>query len=210
MENKAFAVDTPQIVRRGTKSEVQDDTELHIEPSKSMSLKPEVGMVGGISLIVGTMIGSGIFASASGVFSLSNSAGMGLVVWGLCGVISMLGALCYCELGTMITKSGGEYVYLKEAFGPPLAFLFAYTSTILLKPSQLSIIALAFGQYTIEPFFPSCSSVDPDRVDLKILVKILAAFCIGMVESVITGFMCCVVVVIFLGQVNMVKLMGSL
>lgn len=181
MENPAFAVDTPNIVRRNTNGE-QSKTDFTIEsPGKSSTtLKPEVGIIGGISLIIGTMIGSGIFASASGVFSLSNSAGMGLVVWSLCGVIAMLGALCYCELGTMITKSGAEYVYLKEAFGGPVAFLYAFTSTTLLKPSQLAIIALAFGQYTIEPFFPSCSSVDPERVDLKILVKVLAAFCIGI------------------------------
>jgi len=63
------------------------------------------------------MIGSGIFASASGVFSQAGSVGLTLSVWTGCGISAMLGALCYCELGTMILKSGGEFVYLLEGLG---------------------------------------------------------------------------------------------
>lgn len=187
MENKSFvpddhlAVKTPETLRRTTASKTATEVpEICVRTSKSSSaLKPEVGLIGGISLIIGTMIGSGIFASASGVFSKAGSAGMGLVTWALCGVISMLGALCYAELGTTIVKSGAEYAYLKFSFGNPAGFLYAYTSTVLLKPAQLAIIALAFGQYIIEPLFPLCSILHPHRVDLNILVKILAGFCIG-------------------------------
>lgn len=91
----------------------------------------------------------------------------------------MLGALCYCEFGTMIPKSGGEFVYLLEAFGGPLAFLYSCTSVTLLRPAQTAIIALAFGTYVAEPFFPSCMSQDPERQDLNLLVKMLAAICTG-------------------------------
>ncbi|EDO41594.1 predicted protein [Nematostella vectensis] len=130
------------------------------------------------------MIGSGIFASASGVFMYTGSAGLGIAVWALCGVIAMMGSLCYAELGTMIVKSGAEYAYLNAAFGERVAFLFSWTSTILLKPSQIAIVSLAFGQYVVEPFFPTCSGFDPDRLDLKILEKLLAAVCIGVITYV--------------------------
>ena len=129
-----------------------------------LQLDKQVGLSGSISLIVGTMIGSGIFASASGVFSQAGSVGLSLLVWGLCGVIAMAGALCYCELETMIPKSGGEFVYILEAFGAPFAFLYSWTSVTLLRPSQTALIALAFGKYVTEPFFPSCITQDELRM----------------------------------------------
>lgn len=140
-----------------------------------VGLQRKVGVISGISLIVGTMIGSGIFASPRYVMEFSGSVGMTLIVWSLCGILAMAGALCYSELGTMIPKSGAEYIYMYEGFGPLPGFLYAWTSTIILKPSQVAIICLAFGAYVIEPFFATCS----DREDLVPLVKLLAAMAIG-------------------------------
>lgn len=144
---------------------------------RAVCLQKQIGLMGSVSLIVGTMIGSGIFASASGVFINAGSPGLTLIVWAGCGVIAMLGALCYVELGTAILKSGAEFTYILEAFGGLAAFLFSWTSVTLLRPSQMAIIALAFGQYVVEPFFPACQG--SDRQDLNILVKLLAAFCLG-------------------------------
>lgn len=67
------------------------------------------------------------------------------------------GALCYAELGTMIVKSGGDYSYYLEVFHPIVAFLFSWTTVIVLKPSSLAIITLSFAEYTVSPFFPGCS-----------------------------------------------------
>ena len=72
-----------------------------------------------------------------------------------CHPLPLTGALCYAELGTMVPKSGAEYAYLMAAVGPIPAYLFAWTSTIVIKPSSLSIIALSFGAYVSEPFFDS-------------------------------------------------------
>ena len=140
-----------------------------------VGLQRKLGLVSGICLIVGTMIGSGIFASPRYVMENSGSVGLTLIVWSLCGVLAMFGALCYSELGTMIPLSGAEYVYLLEGFGPLAAFLYSWTSVIVLKPSQVAIICLAFGAYVIEPFFPGCG----DREDLQPVVKLLAALAIG-------------------------------
>ena len=89
-----------------------------------------VGLAGSVSLIVGTMIGSGIFALAGGVFSQVGSVGLSLMDWGGCDMISMLGALCCAELGTMISKTVGEFACLLGAFGGPGAFLYSCTSVI--------------------------------------------------------------------------------
>ena len=144
-------------------------------PKPAEGLQRKVGLLSGISLIVGTVIGSGIFASPRYVMENCGSVGLTLVVWALCGVLGTFGALCYAELGTAIPLSGAEYSYLYEAFGPLLAFLYSWTAVVVLKPSQVAIICLAFGAYVIEPIFPGCS----DREDLAGLVKILAAIAIG-------------------------------
>lgn len=140
-----------------------------------VGLQRKLGLISGICLIVGTMIGSGIFASPRYVMANSGSVGLTLIVWSLCGVLAMFGALSYAELGTMIPLSGAEYAYLLEGFGALPAFLYSWTSVIVLKPSQVAIICLAFGAYVIEPFFPGCG----DRGDLQPVVKLLAALAIG-------------------------------
>lgn len=106
----------------------------------SVKLKRRVDLLSGIALIVGTMIGSGIFVSPTGLLERTGSVQYSLIVWGLCGVLSMLGALAYAELGTMITSSGAEYSYFMVAFGPFPAYMFSWVSTMIIKPSQVRIL----------------------------------------------------------------------
>lgn len=82
------------------------------------------------------------------------------------------GALCYAELGTMITKSGGEYPYFMEAFGPIVAYLYSWTTIMVLKPSSFAIITLSLAEYASTPFYPGCS---PPAVITKCLAA--AAIC---------------------------------
>ena len=80
-------------------------------------------MLSQLALVIGVTIGSRTFISSKGVLTWTESVGMSLVVWAGCGILPLLGSLCYCEMGTMIPKSGAEYSYLYEAFRPLSAFL---------------------------------------------------------------------------------------
>ena len=131
---------------------LNDSTSRSLEQNAT-GMKKTVGLVGGISLIVGTMIGSGIFASPSSVANNAGSVGSTLLIWCGSGLIAMLGALCYIELGTMIPKSGGEYIYYMEAYGDVAAFMFSYTSSVVLRPAGFAAISIACGDYLVEPFY---------------------------------------------------------
>ncbi|OWK50476.1 b(0,+)-type amino acid transporter 1 [Lonchura striata] len=128
-------------------------------------------------MIVGTIIGSGIFVSPKSVLANVEAVGPCLIIWAACGVLATLGALCFAELGTMITKSGGEYPYLMEAFGPIPAFLFSWTSLLVTKPSSFAIICLSFAEYASAPFYPGC---DPPQA----VIKCLAAAAIVVITIV--------------------------
>lgn len=144
------------------------------EANDAVHLKRRVGLVSGVALIVGTMIGSGIFVSPSGLLLRTGSVGVSFIVWTACGLLSLCGALAYAELGTMNTSSGAEYAYFMDAFGAPPAFLFSWVSTLVLKPSQMAIICLSFAQYTVEAFTVDCEP--PDEV-----VKIVALLAIVLI-----------------------------
>ncbi|XP_029449362.1 cystine/glutamate transporter isoform X1 [Rhinatrema bivittatum] len=123
-------------------------------------LKKKVTLLRGISIIIGTIIGAGIFISPKGILQNTGSVGMSLVVWTACGILSLFGALCYAELGTCIKKSGGHYIYILEAFGPLPAFVRVWVELLIIRPAATAVISLAFGRYMLEPFFIQCEIPD--------------------------------------------------
>ncbi|XP_012630631.1 B(0,+)-type amino acid transporter 1 [Microcebus murinus] len=173
---------------------------------KTTSLQKEVGLISGISIIVGTIIGSGIFISPKSVLSNTEAVGPCLIIWAVCGVLATLGALCYAELGTMITKSGGEYPYLMEAYGPIPAYLFSWTSLIVIKPSSFAIICLTFSEYVSAPFYSGCK---PPTVVVKclgaaailfiVIVNSLSVRLGSLVQNVFTAAKLVIVAVIIIG-----------
>ncbi|KAF5301585.1 hypothetical protein FQR65_LT08890 [Abscondita terminalis] len=174
----------------------------------ALHLKRRVGLISGVALIVGTMIGSGIFVSPSGLLERTGSIGMSFVVWMACGLLSLLGALAYAELGTMNTSSGAEYAYFMDAFGAPPAFLFSWASTLVLKPSQMAIICLSFGKYAVEAFVSECEPPDVvvKMVALLALVVILYINCYSVnlatsVQNIFTAAKLVAVLIVIIGGI---------
>nr|CAD7586147.1 unnamed protein product [Timema genevievae] len=83
----------------------------------------------------------------------------------------MVGAYCYAELGCMISKSGADYAYIMETFGPFMAFIRLWIECMIVRPCSQAIVALTFSVYVLKPFFPECQPPDES-------VRLLAVCCI--------------------------------
>ncbi|MBO4819064.1 MAG: amino acid permease [Firmicutes bacterium] len=112
--------------------------------SENTGFRREISLFGGISIIGGIMVGSGIFYLGSYVLMRSGmSQGLALLCWIIGGVVSLLGGLCYAELGTSIPKAGGGVVYLSEAYHPIVGFLSGFNSWVIGGPGSISALAIA-------------------------------------------------------------------
>nr|XP_054749832.1 cystine/glutamate transporter-like [Lytechinus pictus] len=116
----------------------------------------QITLVDCISIVIGTVIGSGIFIFPKGVLVNTGSTGWALVVWVLCGVFSMFGALCYAELGTTFKVSGGDYSYLLDAYGPIPAFLQIWKKIVVGRTGGWAISSVSISYYVLVPFYMGC------------------------------------------------------
>lgn len=131
---------------------------------EKLNLKRDVGIVGAVSFIAGTMIGSGIFISPQYMLSVIGSPGASLIIWASCGLLAMLGGLCYAELGTVIPESGAEYIYMLRTAGKAMAFIFVFSFVSVMRPASATGIALSFAEYVVAPLYTDCT---PPRLVVK-------------------------------------------
>ncbi|CAF4707970.1 unnamed protein product [Rotaria sp. Silwood1] len=180
-------------------SSSQPDTLKAGLPIEEVALKRHLGLFSGVCFIVGIIIGSGIFISPQGVLKGTHSVGLCLIVWAACGLLALLGALCYAEIGTVIPRNGAEvasgifevllmnhliWIYspigigsVHERTGDILAYLFNWTNASILRPASVAVLAITFSRYFLLGIMDDCGP--PSE-----LVKILAIFTTIMLMNI--------------------------
>ncbi|XP_076833922.1 b(0,+)-type amino acid transporter 1-like isoform X1 [Brachyhypopomus gauderio] len=144
---------------------------------QKLQLRPEVGLVGGVSLIAGVMIGSGIFMTPQTMMRNIMSAGASLLIWGCSGILCMLTALSYAEMGTVIRESGGDYIYILRTSGRLMAFIYAFIFALIKRPCSAAIQALTIAQNAVSLFYQGCPPP-------ALVVKAVAAVVLLLVSTI--------------------------
>src|SRR3989442_420501 len=115
-----------------------------------------IGLFDGTMIVVGSMIGSGVFIVAADITRLTGSAGGLLLTWILTGLLTISAALAYGELAALFPHAGGQYVYLREAYSPLWGFLYGWTLFLVIQTGTIAAVAVGFARY-LGVLFPSIS-----------------------------------------------------
>jgi APA family basic amino acid/polyamine antiporter len=120
-------------------------------------LVPTLGLFSSTALVMGSMIGSGIFLVDADIARTTNSPALYLGAWVITGVLTIIAALSYGELAAMMPQAGGQYVYLRESLGPLWGFLYGWTLFLVIQTGTIAAVAVAFGKF-LGVFYPSVST----------------------------------------------------
>ena len=115
--------------------------------SEPMRLVRGLSVLDATMIVIGSMIGSGIFITSAKSALLVGSPGWLLVAWGLAGVLTITGALSCAELAAMMPRAGGQYVFLREAYGRPVGFLFGWSLLLVIQTGTIAAVAVAFARF---------------------------------------------------------------
>src|SRR6266487_2308584 len=116
-----------------------------------------LGLLDATMIVIGSMIGSGIFIVSAESSRLMGAPGWLLLAWTVAGVLTITGALCCAELATMMPRAGGVYVFIREAYGPSLGFLFGWTLFLVIQTGTIAAVAIAFAKF-VGVFAPSIAT----------------------------------------------------
>ncbi len=148
-----------------------------------MALKRELGLFSAALVVVGGIIGSGIFFTPAATAAALPSASWVVFVWALGGVVALAGALTYAELGAMLPEAGGAYVYIREAFGPLPAFLSAWMNAGLISSGAIAAVAMGFAGY-LSRFVPLGAVGGPIGAAAITIVALTATNILGIKPGV--------------------------
>jgi APA family basic amino acid/polyamine antiporter len=137
-------------------------------PHTQPALARDLGVSHATALVVGTLIGSGIFLVPAEMMQAVGSAGLVYLAWIVGGVLSFAGALTYAELGAMKPQAGGEYIYIRDAYGPLPGFLYAWTTFAISKPASIATITTGFVR--ILGTFPALASLNHAAIPSPLLI----------------------------------------
>src|SRR5205809_2693641 len=118
-----------------------------IDDRQQAGLVRVLGQLDATMIVMGSMIGSGIFITSAESARLSGAPGWLLLTWTVAGLMTITGALCCSELATMMPRAGGVYVFLREAYGPSIGFLFGWTSFLVIQTGTIAAVAIAFAKF---------------------------------------------------------------
>jgi APA family basic amino acid/polyamine antiporter len=116
-----------------------------------------LGLTSATTLVMGSMIGSGIFIVSADIARMTDSPALLIAAWLVTGFMTITGALAYGELAAMMPTAGGQYVYLRESLGPLWGFLYGWTLFLVIQTGTIAAVGVAFGKF-LGVFFPSVSS----------------------------------------------------
>ena len=143
-----------------------------------------IGPLAAISLVVGSMIGSGIFIVSADIGRLVGSPGWLLGAWLVTGLLTLMAALSYGELAAMMPRAGGQYVYLREAFSPLWGFLYGWTLFLVIQTGTIAAVVVAFGRF-LGVLWPTVSEshylIPPIHLSTGYAVSLSTAQLVGIV-----------------------------
>src|SRR5438445_1829890 len=118
-----------------------------IESQQQSGLVRALGPVDATMIVIGSMIGSGIFITSAETSRLSGAPGWLLLGWTVAGLLTITGALCCSELATMMPRAGGVYVFFREAYNPAMGFLYGWTLFLVIQTGTIAAVAIAFAKF---------------------------------------------------------------
>ncbi len=127
------------------------------KPGEAPRLAQTLGLFSSTAIVIGSMIGSGIYIVDADIARGTNSPALYLGAWVVTAILTLIGALSYGELAAMMPKAGGQYVYLRESLGPLWGFLFGWTLFLVIQTGTIAAVCVAFGKF-LGVFFPSVST----------------------------------------------------
>src|SRR6476659_3109693 len=134
---------------------------------RSSSLVRGLGLLDATMIVIGSMIGSGIFIVSAESSRLIGAPGWLLLTWVVAGLLTIAGAICCAELATMMPRAGGIYIFLREAYGPTFGFLYGWTLFLVVQTGTIAAVAIAFASF-LGVFAPTIAGdhylVDPATV----------------------------------------------
>lgn len=130
-----------------------------VPQSQDQELVKGLGLTSATTLVMGSMIGSGVFIVAADIARLVSSPALLIGAWVVTGFMTIVAALAYGELAAMMPRAGGQYVYLRESLGPLWGFLYGWTFFLVIQCGTIAAVGVAFGKF-LGVFFPSVSSAN--------------------------------------------------
>ncbi|MGC1462798.1 MAG: amino acid permease [Terracidiphilus sp.] len=127
------------------------------KPGEAPRLAQTLGLFSSTAIVIGSMIGSGIYIVDADIARGTSSPALYLGAWVVTGILTLIGALSYGELAAMMPKAGGQYVYLRESLGPLWGFLFGWTLFLVIQTGTIAAVCVAFGKF-LGVFFPAVST----------------------------------------------------